>query len=335
MIAHCEDMQDRFAILDPPPACARRRQHPGAPRGARVRPGFAALYYPWIVVPDPLAGASGQTATILVPPSGHIAGIYARPTTTRGVHKAPANEVVRGVLGLERTLLGRRAAARSTRTASTSSAVLPGRGHPGVGRAHDRDRRRSGATSTSAGCSSSSRSRSRRAPSSRLRAEQPGAVAEGQAHGHRVPDRGLARRRARSATRRKQAFYVEVRRRAEPAEHRALGQLIIEIGVAPTTPAEFVIFRIIQHPGRRSSTSEARRTEEERAMATGAAGRSVPQLQLPGRDRRHRPGRLLGVHAASTRPSRSIEYREGGDSVDRAQAARARPSTPTSRSSGA
>jgi phage tail sheath protein FI len=55
----------------------------------------AALYYPWIEVADQTTGK-----TKLLPPSGHMAGVYARTDNTRGVHKAPANELVRACIGL-------------------------------------------------------------------------------------------------------------------------------------------------------------------------------------------------------------------------------------------
>ena len=58
--------------------------------------GFGAFYFPWIVVTDPFS----PKETVAVPPSGHLAGIYARTDGTRGVHKAPANETVRGALDL-------------------------------------------------------------------------------------------------------------------------------------------------------------------------------------------------------------------------------------------
>jgi hypothetical protein len=65
--------------------------------------GFAALYYPWLSVKDPTS-TGPIPRTILIPPSGAMAGIYARTDSERGVHKAPANTDVRGVLGLERVL---------------------------------------------------------------------------------------------------------------------------------------------------------------------------------------------------------------------------------------
>jgi len=62
--------------------------------------GQAALYYPWVKIPDPLR--RGQQ--MFVPPCGHIAGVYARVAVERGVHKAPANEALMGVVALERDI---------------------------------------------------------------------------------------------------------------------------------------------------------------------------------------------------------------------------------------
>jgi hypothetical protein len=102
MIAHCEDMRYRFAVLDGP--------RPPADSIADVRTQrqqfdtkYAALYHPWMLVPPPYPGTTAP-ATYLIPPSGHVLGIYARTDIERGVHKAPANEVVRGILGLQRSL---------------------------------------------------------------------------------------------------------------------------------------------------------------------------------------------------------------------------------------
>ncbi|MDD2620758.1 MAG: phage tail sheath subtilisin-like domain-containing protein, partial [Syntrophomonadaceae bacterium] len=57
---------------------------------------YAALYHPWLQVFDPL-----DKRNIFIPPSGSVIGIYARSDTSRGVHKAPANEVVRACVGLD------------------------------------------------------------------------------------------------------------------------------------------------------------------------------------------------------------------------------------------
>jgi phage tail sheath protein FI len=105
MILHCASLKDRFAILDPP-----RNLPPSGPgsveayrEGVESPNGVAALYYPWLEVRDPLSTAV-PALTMLIPPSGHIAGVYARTDNERGVHKPPANTDVRGVLGLERRL---------------------------------------------------------------------------------------------------------------------------------------------------------------------------------------------------------------------------------------
>ena len=125
LLTHCEKMRDRVAILDAPPevpnvdaltrtamvtgSAPRARKREGVddaasaaasapPAGLRPRPsdnGFGAFYFPWIKVLDP-----ATKEMIDVPPSGHIAGIYARTDATRGVHKAPANETIRGALGV-------------------------------------------------------------------------------------------------------------------------------------------------------------------------------------------------------------------------------------------
>ncbi len=96
LIAHCELMGDRVAIIDPPPRMNARQIRVWRQETAGYDSKYAALYYPWIKTFDP---GSGQSR--LIPPSGHIAGIWARNDSERGVHKAPANEVVRGAVDLE------------------------------------------------------------------------------------------------------------------------------------------------------------------------------------------------------------------------------------------
>ncbi len=126
VLTHCEKLQDRVGILDAPEkveditlltqvAAAKAAPSSGTggagaasgPAGAaggttgglRARQsdrGFGAFYFPWITVRDPLS----PNELVNVPPAGHIAGIWARTDATRGVHKAPANELVRGALNL-------------------------------------------------------------------------------------------------------------------------------------------------------------------------------------------------------------------------------------------
>ncbi|SDI18439.1 hypothetical protein SAMN05192558_101249 [Actinokineospora alba] len=96
MIAHCELMADRVAILDPPPELRPQQMKVWRNDIAGYDSKFATTYWPWVKVMDPRSGKP-----MFVPPSGHIAGVWARNDSTRGVHKAPANEVVRGVIDLQ------------------------------------------------------------------------------------------------------------------------------------------------------------------------------------------------------------------------------------------
>jgi hypothetical protein len=122
VLSHCEKLKDRIAILDPAPqftrldaftkvatataTTTRRRGREGSEEageagtgGLLSRPsegGYGSFYVPDIVVLDPL----DPKQRVPVAPSGHIAGIYARTDSTRGVHKAPANEIIRGALSV-------------------------------------------------------------------------------------------------------------------------------------------------------------------------------------------------------------------------------------------
>jgi phage tail sheath protein FI len=98
---HCENLGDRFAIFDVPKDAKEDKLNLGEATLPQTT-NYAALYYPWIKVFDPptqKANPKGDGLKI-VPPSGHIAGIYARVDTQRGVHKAPANEAIMGASGL-------------------------------------------------------------------------------------------------------------------------------------------------------------------------------------------------------------------------------------------
>ncbi|MDJ0466192.1 phage tail sheath subtilisin-like domain-containing protein [Streptomyces sp. H27-C3] len=95
MVNHCENMANRMAILDPLPDMTPSDVYEWRQNEAGFDSKFAALYYPWIKVADPTSGKG-----FLMPPSGHVAGLWARSDEARGVHKAPANEVLRGVLDL-------------------------------------------------------------------------------------------------------------------------------------------------------------------------------------------------------------------------------------------
>ena len=91
-IEHCENMKDRFAILD---GQESETISSTSLKGAVRNSDYAALYFPRLIVSDPIS-----SQPIEVHPSGHIAGVFARVDQQRGVHKAPANETVRGALRL-------------------------------------------------------------------------------------------------------------------------------------------------------------------------------------------------------------------------------------------
>jgi phage tail sheath protein FI len=103
LIEHCEQMRFRFAVLDGPTPPADAIADVQALR-QRYDTKYAAIYYPWLTIPDPLPDNLASVAQMPVPPSGHVIGVYARTDIERGVHKAPANEVVRGTTGLRRRL---------------------------------------------------------------------------------------------------------------------------------------------------------------------------------------------------------------------------------------
>lgn len=89
LIQHCEQLKYRFAIVDMPKGA---KQSTMRSFRAKYDTKYAALYAPWIKISDPRQGGSGRL--LLVPPSGSVAGIYARTDIERGVWKSPANEPV-------------------------------------------------------------------------------------------------------------------------------------------------------------------------------------------------------------------------------------------------
>lgn len=99
MMASCLRTKDRMALLDLPPAMtpAAAAAYPGS----LPRDSIGALYYPWLIVDDELALRGPVRA---VPPSGHVAGMFARVDRRRGVHKPPANEALEGVYDTGRQL---------------------------------------------------------------------------------------------------------------------------------------------------------------------------------------------------------------------------------------
>jgi uncharacterized protein len=234
-------MGDRVAILDTPcnlsPQDAKRWREVETNYDSK----YAALYYPWIKV----AGDNGSP--IMIPPSGHMAGVWARNDNERGVHKAPANEVVRGVLEVEtpitkgeqdtlnpigvnciRTFTGRGIRVWGARTLSSDPAwryinvrrlfnyvekSIENGTQWVVFEPNDPDLWH----------------RVRRDVTAFL----TGVWRDGMLFGL-SPD---------------QAFFVKCDEELNPPDVRDRGQLIVDIGIAPVKPAEFVIFRLSQWAG--------------------------------------------------------------------------------------
>jgi len=114
MLEHCETRKDRFAIVDGPIVSTGDADIPASAKG------YGAMYVPWVKVTKPSWYVGDQNMSIsgplrrklmkteknelFVPPSGHVAGLFARVDTERGVHKAPANEVLMGITGLSQKI---------------------------------------------------------------------------------------------------------------------------------------------------------------------------------------------------------------------------------------
>jgi phage tail sheath protein FI len=201
----------------------------------------AALYYPWIEIPNQ-TGEGGPSR--MVPPSGHMAGIYARTDNTRGVHKAPANELVRNSIGLEvqvtkgehdllnpigvnviRSFPGRGIRVWGARTLSSDPAWR----YINVRRLFnmiEESIERGTQWVVFEPNDEFLWSRVTRDVSAFLR----GVWRQGALFGS-TPDK---------------AFYVKCDAETNPPEARDLGQLVCEIGICPVKPAEFVIFRVSQ-----------------------------------------------------------------------------------------
>ncbi len=98
LVNHCEKLRYRFAAIETPVGSNLREAQTWRRNFDTTR---AAIYYPWLCIPDRF----GERGDILkIPPTGHVLGIYARTDVERGVWKAPANEVVRGILSFETAL---------------------------------------------------------------------------------------------------------------------------------------------------------------------------------------------------------------------------------------
>lgn len=101
LIEQCENNRFRFAVLDGPSPPKDTITDVQTQR-QQFDTKYAALYHPWLLISNPFPGTSGAPTDYVIPPAGHMLGVYARTDIERGVHKAPANEVVMGIVGLQR-----------------------------------------------------------------------------------------------------------------------------------------------------------------------------------------------------------------------------------------
>jgi uncharacterized protein len=102
LVDYCETAGSLFAVLDPEFPTSQVADIQAQRQLFDSK--YAAFYYPWLIIPDPLPTNLASVPDFPIPPSGHVVGIYARVDDNRGVFKAPANEVVQGITGLSQTL---------------------------------------------------------------------------------------------------------------------------------------------------------------------------------------------------------------------------------------
>lgn len=248
LINHCELMGDRMAILDPPPGLNPHqvkewRDH------ASYDSKYATLYWPWIRVMDPLAGQ-----LVNIPPSGCMAGVWGRSDDTRGVHKAPANEVVRGAVSL------------AFQVTKAEHGLLNPLGVNCLVSMTGRGNRVFGARTLS------SDQDWRYLNVRRLFNYLEESILQGTQWVVFEPNDHMLWARIRRTVSdflvnewRKgalfgatpdEAFYVKCDDETNTRESIDAGQVICQIGVAPVKPAEFVVFRLAQYSGGTSLVSE-------------------------------------------------------------------------------
>jgi len=237
LIAHCENLTSRFAVLDAPLSAtgvADLNAHKSA-----YDTTYAALYAPWVKVYDPLL-----KRPTFIPPSGSVCGIYARTDIQRGVHKAPANEVVQGCTGLSVTYNEAEQGKLNPNGVNLIRA-LPGQGI-----------RVWGART----CSSDGNWKYVNVRrlfiflEESIRKNTNWAVFEPNDQGLWSRVKGTIsmfletqrRNGALMGSTPEEAYYVEVGNTTMSQDDILNGRLICVIGVAPVRPAEFVIFRITQ-----------------------------------------------------------------------------------------
>jgi phage tail sheath protein FI len=236
LLTHCETRKDRFAILDSPESIQGGVDKLSRPRDSK----YGAYYFPWIQVYDPERG------NVFVPPSGHVAGVYARTDNERGVHKAPANEIVRGALGLKYNV------------SKGEQDILNPKGINCIRTMQGGGIRIWGARTLSSDPSWRYINVRRLFIMVETSIERATQWVVFEPNDHRLWKRVTRtissfltlvwRQGALFGETPEKAFYVKCDDETNPPETIDVGQLIVEIGLCPVKPAEFVIFRIGQMP---------------------------------------------------------------------------------------
>ncbi len=259
VIAHCETMMDRFAILHTKPGLAADASAASPLMVQRAwcssQGGYAALYYPWILINDPNSLTGNDT--ILVPPSGHIAGIYGR-VDKLGVQNAPANQGIIDAVGLELNVDGTTQGLLNVAGINVSR-IFPGQALPLVW----------GARTTTPVAQTAWTY----IPVRRLFIFVETSLKLGLLpYVFNTIDESLWKRLSRTitdfltrvwqagalfGTQASQAFYVEIDDENNPPDLMAQGQVNITIGMAPVYPAEFIIVKIGMWQGGTSVTEQS------------------------------------------------------------------------------
>jgi phage tail sheath protein FI len=247
---HCRNTGDRFAILDGPDTAPDLTKLTKIAAAGGVMPGrsdYAAWYFPWIKVFDPAAKmlAPDKDGLIAVPPSGHVAGVYARVDNERGVHKAPANEAVFGALDVTQPL-SKADQSELNKNGVNCIRVLNGNilvwGARTVGGDANADLKYVSVRRTLLFLRESIDE------GTQWVVFEPNTPALWQKITRNVTAflTNVWRSGALFGNTAAEAFYVKCDAELNPDSVRELGQVVCEIGVAIVRPAEFVIFRISQ-----------------------------------------------------------------------------------------
>src|SRR5262249_26078743 len=235
VVSHCERLGDRFAILDSFPG--DDSEQAGA-QWSEIDGRNGAIYYPWVKV-----RGFRSDELVTVPPCGHVAGVCARTDYSRGIHKAPANEVLVGVVELERHLTNAEHANLNNRRINCLRS-FPGRGIRVWG------------ARTLSGHDAWTYVNVRRLFLTAARwlewhmwdvAFEPAdarlwARIERELNAYFT---GQYRKGALKGKTPQEAFYVKCNAETNPREVYEAGQVVTEIGLAPANPFEFVVVRLI------------------------------------------------------------------------------------------